>query len=78
MKKAFVSLVVLILAIMPIVFAHAEDMAAMEDTSIGHQMSELLPFGHLSEGHWFAFVFSTILWLSFFYMLYSLYKMTRK
>lgn len=49
--------------------------AAMEEElGLGHQMEELLPFMHYSEGHYFAMVFIVVLWAAFIYALYSLIK----
>lgn len=45
-----------------------------EDTSIGHQLEEILPFHHFAEGHIFAGIMLVIFWVSFFYMLYSIFK----
>lgn len=45
-----------------------------EESGFGHQMRELSPFEHLGEGHWYAFVLSTVLWLSLIYTVYSLVK----
>lgn len=43
-----------------------------EETGIGAQLNELLPFEHIGEGHWVAFILSTILWLALLYTIYSL------
>lgn len=43
-----------------------------EETGIGAQLNELLPFEHIGEGHLVAFVLSTILWLALLYTIYSL------
>ena len=59
----------LLALISPLVFA---EMETMEDSSVSDQFNELQPFSHLSEGHWFAFILSLLLWLSLIYTIYSL------
>lgn len=49
-----------------------------EDTSIGHQFEEILPFHHFAEGHTFAGIMIVIFWVSFFYMLYSVFQILSK
>ncbi|HLD80642.1 MAG TPA: hypothetical protein VJA40_01430 [archaeon] len=49
-----------------------------EPVDLGHQLDEMLPFHHLSEGHSFAAVLSVVLWASLFYALYSLYNAWKK
>ena len=57
-------------ALMPLVtFANGTG-----ESGFGHQMRELSPFEHMGEGHWYAFVLSTVLWLSLIYTVYSLVK----
>ena len=77
MKKTLGVFPVLIILLLSVAMAHGEEidgMDEMEEEGIGHQMAELLPFEHVEENHWFAFVMSILLWLSFIYTLYSLYK----
>ena len=80
MKTKLLILISLLSVVMlfPITFAHMDDMMDMANASIGAQLNELLPFEHLSEGHVFAFVLSTLLWLSLFYTIYSLFKTHKK
>lgn len=68
MKKSLLFLA----ALLPSV-SFAADMPA-EGYGIGAQLSELLPFVHYSEGHWFAAILSVVLWVSLIYALYSLWK----
>lgn len=49
-----------------------------EETGIGAQLNELLPFEHIGEGHWVAFTLSVILWLSLIYTIYNLVKQFTK
>ena len=49
-----------------------------EETGIGAQLNELLPFEHIGEGHWVAFTLSLILWVSLIYTIYTLVKQFTK
>mgnify|MGYP001593524305 CR=1 FL=1 len=79
-KSIFVLVfVVLLAALIPLVLANgAHNTSHEEDTSIGHQFEEILPFHHFAEGHIFAGIMIILFWMSFFYMLYSIFQMLRK
>lgn len=73
MKKYFI---VLSSFIFPFaVMAHG---AQEEGKTLMDQFKEFLPFEHLKEGHWFAVIFSIILWISFIIALYPLVAKIRK
>lgn len=48
------------------------------ETAVSTQLQELLPFEHIEEGHWLAFILSIILWLSLIYTIYSLVQKFNK
>ncbi len=80
MKKLVVGLLMLLfLAMILLVLANdTPNGEHEEDTSIGHQFEEILPFHHFAEGHVFAGIMLIIFWASFFYMLYSVFQILRK
>ena len=79
-KSIFVLVfVVLLAALIPLVLANgAHNTSHEEDTSIGHQFEEILPFHHFGEAHAFAGLILILLWVSFFYMVYSIFQALRK
>ena len=71
-KKLLMGLLFLFAATMPLSLANGMH---EEEATVRAQLNELLPFEHLSEGHWFAFLLSTILWISLLYAIYSLVQL---
>lgn len=57
-------------------FASAQGMqSGMEDSGLGlNEFKEFLPFVHVTEGHWPLVIMSIILWASFIYTAYSIFK----
>jgi len=49
-----------------------------EESGIGTQFNELLPFHHIGEGHWIAVILSIILWIALIYTIYSVIKSLTK
>lgn len=47
------------------VFANGNDEHV--EATVWGQLNELLPFEHVSESHWVAFIVSVILWVSLIY-----------
>lgn len=50
----------------------AHDGGVEEDPGIRHQFEEILPFHHFAESHIFAGIILIVLWVSFFYLVYTL------
>lgn len=50
----------------------AHDGGVEEDLSIRHQFEDILPFHHFAESHIFAGIVLIVLWVSFFYLVYTL------
>ncbi len=80
MRTKFISvLIFFIMSMVPLVYAngtHNEDHEG--GTSIGNQFEEILPYHHFAEGHVFAGIMIISFWASFFYTLYSLFRMLSK
>ena len=55
-------------------FVSLADEGHEEEGEFAHQMGEILPFEHIGEGHWIAFVVLTILWISLIYNVYTYLK----
>ncbi len=84
-KYLVLAFMIVLVGIAPLTFSHVEEVTsghkeagAHEETSIGHQFEEILPFHHFAEGHLFAGVMLIILWTSFFYTVYFLINMVMK
>ncbi len=65
----------LFLSMLPLTLANG---VHEEDMSFGHQMEEMMPFMHMGEDHWLSALLSVVLWLAFFYTVYSIFKMLTK
>ena len=79
-KRLLASLsMLLFLAITPLALANGTHTSGHEeDTGIGHQLEEILPFHHFAEGHMLAGVMLIVLWAALFYMIYSLIQLLKK
>ncbi len=58
--------------------ALAHGMEIGEESGLGHQMEELMPFSHMGEEHYYAVIVSVILWASLVYTIYSLLMKMKK
>ena len=58
--------------------AHGAEGIAEDGSSISHQIEEISPFYHFSEGHWLVSITLVVLWLSFVYVVYSLLEKFNK
>lgn len=74
MKKYFITIVVFSLPYL----ALANGAGEVEKAGLNHQLQEFLPFEHLEEGHWFAVIFSVILWAALIFTIYTLVKKLKK
>ena len=73
-----VFIVFFIISILPVISNGAHNETHEEDAGIRHQFEDILPFHHFAEGHVFAGIMLILFWASFFYTLYSLFRMLSK
>lgn len=78
MKKKSFAIVLFVIAMSPLTLAHTGEQVTttghQEEAGLSHEFQDILPFHHFAEGHGFASVMLILLWASFFYTLYSIFR----